>query len=174
MIPQRISARELARTAAAQLAPAFGLPPDAIVEQLFRHTPIDFPVVVDARLPFGVHRIGIAGITWRATVYLRSDCALPDADARGLLILLRHEAEHVRQQRADRLFYVRYVTGWLGRFFAQLFRENPFTHGAVRAAWYRAYRALPAEQAAYDAGDRAAELLARIGVGEAWRASSPK
>lgn len=127
------------------------------IDRIFEGTPRDFDVIFTDRLPFRVDRLGMTGITLFGRVYLRA--AARSLTPESLLLLLRHEAEHVRQQRRRGLgFYPRYLLGWLGRFAAELASRRD-SGGAIRAAWHRAYRAIPAECDAYEAEARARSLL---------------
>jgi hypothetical protein len=124
----------------------------ALVEAAFEHVPLDFPVHFRARLPLAAHRAGACGITLFGRVYLLHHiCSWPPLDR---LAILRHEAEHVRQQRADRLFYLRYGADWLGRFLRPEGARN------LRSRLRGAYRAIGAEREAYAAERRAREILA--------------
>lgn len=142
----------------APIAARLGLPREAL-DDVFDGCPSDFPVIVAEGLPFGVHRAGMSGITLAGRVYVRR--AVAERASAETIVLIRHEAEHVRQQRAERvLFYPRYGISWLITFLATIVRQNPFARGALSRAWYRAYRAIPAEREAYAAGDRARAILA--------------
>lgn len=128
----------------------------SIVERIFQGTPLDFPVIIGPTLPFRAHRAGMAGITLLGRVYLLRHAAQADTE---LLVLLRHEAEHVRQQRASRLFYARYAWAWLRAFARNVMLARSPRSAALRRAWYKAYRSIEAEREAYAAGDRARTLL---------------
>lgn len=125
----------------------------ALIGLIFQHAPLDFPVVISNSLPFFAHRLGMAGITLRGRVYLlKSILKHSPAD---IIALLRHEAEHVRQQRERGLaFYPRYVYDWIGGFFGRL-------PAAPGSRWHRAYLNIPYEMEAYSAGRSARMLLDR-------------
>lgn len=152
----RLSAGEIVTRAAG----ASGVPPD-LIEQLFRGTPRDFPVIVAETLPLWAHRFGMTGITLFGRVHLRNTVRnLPPAE---LIALVRHEAEHVRQQRERPvLFYPLYALFWL------LFFLNPFPGARLKTLRGKhgrgqgAYRAIPYEGRAYEAGDRALTALRGI------------
>jgi hypothetical protein len=141
----------------------------AIVARIFDETPLDFPVHFRDRLPLFAHRLGMIGITLAARVWLLVSARQLPADA--LIALIRHEAEHVRQQRERPiLFYPRYALGYLigllrpsstgslgdksseGRRHASR-REHSRTH--------RAYRSIGYEREAYAADATAREEIAR-------------
>jgi len=129
----------------------------ALTDRIFEGTPLDFPVIFTDRLPLGAGLLGMIGITLLGRVYLHS--SMRSSSPEALLFLLRHEAEHVRQQRRDRiLFYPRYILGWLRRFAMELSSASD-AERRVRRAWHRAYRMIPAEQEAYGAEARARILL---------------
>ena len=136
------------------------LPPDLLAE-IFRGVPVDFPVILSSTLPFRADLLGMVGITLRGRVHLRSSATEgPPAD---LIVLLRHEAEHVRQQRKDPLFfYLRYVAGWVRGFIRPPRgghgRGSP---GGVAGRWHRAYMGIEAEREAYEADARARALVNR-------------
>jgi len=132
---------------------------------LFGDVDLDFNVYVADRLPFAAHRFGMAAITLCGAVYLcRSSL---EFEATELLVLLRHEAEHVRQQRArPRSFYLRYVWDWLIDFVGNLVqrRSGPADR---HPGWYRAYRNITAEREARTTESelrcRLADLAVRAG-----------
>ncbi len=130
--------------------------PRSTVALIFQGAPLDFPVIVGTTLPLRAHRAGMAGITLLGRVFLLRHAAHVDIE---LLVLLRHEAEHVRQQRASRLFYMRYVRDWLRAFMRNLLLARSLRSAALRSAWYDAYRSIDAEREAYATGDRARALL---------------
>jgi hypothetical protein len=148
-----------ARAMIAEAGAAIGLSGDGI-DRIFEGAPSDFRVIISTRLPFFVHLAGMVGITLFGRVYIRSHMrSLPPA---ALLLLLRHEAEHVAQQRREgALFYPRYLFGWLLGLARELLRDakHRAKRGAQGGAWYRAYRNLPAEREAYDAEKRARIVL---------------
>lgn len=141
-------------------APGAEVPSD-LIERLFRGTPRDFPVICAETLPLRAHRFGMTGITLFGRVYLRNTVRnLPPAE---LIALLRHEAEHVRQQRESPvLFYPLYALFWL------LFFLHPFPGARLKTLRKKhgrgqgAYRAIPYEEKAYEAGDRALTALRAI------------
>ena len=145
-----------ARALIARSGAALGLR-ESLIGRIFEGTPIDFPVIIAERLPFFVHRAGMIGITLFGRVYLhaRAQAYSPSS----LLLLLRHEAEHVAQQRRQGLlFYPRYLFAWLRLFIAELFAPSKSRRHAG-SAWHRAYRLIPAELEAYGAEARARLLL---------------
>jgi hypothetical protein len=131
---------------------------------LFADTPVDFPVIFSGWLPLFVHRFGMVGITLFGRVYLLDQArTYPIVE---LIAIVRHEAEHVRQQReAPFLFYIRYVGEWL----VGLIGGKPGRDGSSarqpRDRWHRAYRAIAAEQEAYRA-ERGARQMLRYLLGE--------
>jgi hypothetical protein len=150
-VPDAVAASELLERAAS----AIGLPSDLLAE-IFAGVPIDFPVLLSPALPFGADRLGMIGITLGGRVHLLS--RVVRGDPADLIVLLRHEAEHVRQQREDRFFYVRYVWGWLGGFIRPP-REG--TRGGLAGRWRRAYIGIAAEREAYEADARARAVINR-------------
>lgn len=141
-----------ARDLLEDIAQALTIPHEQ-VERLFMGTPLDFPLAFAETLPLWAHRFGMVGITLWGTVHLRNIVRnLPPIE---LLALLRHEAEHVRQQeREPFLFYPRYAFSWLLSFL------NPRPGKRLQSLRVRygrghaAYRAIPYEEEAYAAGDR--------------------
>lgn len=131
------------------------------IEQLFRGTPLDFPVIFGPHLPLGAHRFGMVGITLFGRVYLRSTVRhLPPVE---LLSLLRHEAEHVRQQKERTLlFYPRYALSWLLSFLNPVPSERLQALRATHGRAHGAYRAIPYEEEAYGVGDRMRTALQAI------------
>lgn len=144
-----------AGTIVARTAEHLGVP-RSIVALIFQGTPLDFPVIIGPTLPLRAHRAGMAGITLLGRVFLLRHAAHVDIE---FLVLLRHEAEHVRQQRASRLFYVRYAWEWLRAYSRNLMLGRSLRSAALTSAWYDAYRSIDAEREAYAAGDRARALL---------------
>lgn len=145
-------AETLVHTLAARLA----LPPGEM-EQLFRGIPLDFPVIFRPTLPFGVHRQGMVGITLFKKVYLTEGMAA--ANPQSLLLLVLHEAVHVRQQRAQVLFYPCYGLAYLWGMLRFGFRRGG---GTISQRMHKAYRQIPAERAAYATEGRARLRLRRI------------
>lgn len=145
-----LGCQELLENAARKIS----LRPEAVAE-IFADTPVDFTVIITSSLPFLVHRFGMRGITIGGRVYLLE--SVLDSPASSLIVLLRHEAEHVRQQRNDPWFYLRYFYGWARGFLPRLFSGR----GKIGASWHAAYMEIKAEQEAYGAGDRARELLTK-------------
>lgn len=146
--PERIEARHLLR----EIALRGGIGSETL-ERIFEGTPVDFPVRFSSRLPLMAHRLGMIGITLFGTVHLLARTL--DYPPGELLVLLRHEAEHVRQQRTRGLvFYPRYLYYWIRHFFGSL------PHSPT-GRWRRAYFDIPDEREAYAAGDRARRLLNR-------------
>jgi hypothetical protein len=142
-----VSARDVVREAAARI----DLSSDLITE-IFDGAPLDFPIIFSRHLPFFVERIGMAGITLAGRVWL-TEAAREHTPAR-LIALVRHEAEHVRQQRErPAAFYLRYGLGYL----TGLVRPE----GGIAAAsrFDRAYRSIAYEREAYAAGARAWSLI---------------
>lgn len=128
------------------------------VAELFRGTPLDFPVAFTDRLPFGAHRFGMVGITLFGKVRFLN--RVRDFSPVELLSLLRHEAEHVRQQRRNPVFfYPLYGLWWLAGFFNpwpdERLKRLRGQHGRSLAA----YRAIPYEVDAYGVGDATRTLL---------------
>ena len=135
--------------------------PIADVLALFQDAPLDFPVIFSSTLPLQAHRFGMVGITLRGSVWLLNRAR--ELSPLRLLALIRHEAEHVQQQRkAMGFFYPRYGLSWLGNML------NPFPNEHLRAfrkeygRSYAAYRAIPYEIEAYLAGDRYEEELRHL------------
>lgn len=181
-----MSARDLLADAAARL----GL--DAsLVAEIFDGAPLDFPVVVASHLPLLADRFGMVGITLAGRVWLLE--SVRDLPADALIALIRHEAEHVRQQRErPLLFFLRYGLGYIrgllrngapvawrttspsaqgasapspGTAAPATLRSPSALIGRVRSRAYLAYRSIGYEREAYRAE---AEARARI---ERWRAS---
>lgn len=125
----------------------------AVIDRIFEHAPLDFPIIISNSLPFFAHQLGMAGITLRGRVHLLKSILLHSpAD---IIVLIRHEAEHVRQQRERGLaFYPRYVYDWIGGFLGNL-------SAAPGSRWYRAYLNISYEREAYSAGKCARMLLDR-------------
>ncbi len=146
-----VAARELLQRAAAAIEL-----PAATLETIFLGAPTDFRVIIGSRLPFRIERFGMAGITLFGTVYLHE--AVLGYSPVDLIVLVRHEAEHIRQQRASATFYARYLIGWLQSF---LLRRGSDSGGGVARRWHDAYMSIPAECEAYAAGDRARDLINR-------------
>lgn len=125
----------------------------ADVERLLSDVPMDFPVTIDDRLPFGVERHGMSGITLRGRVYIHQ--AVLEQSPLSILLLLRHEAEHVRQQRnSPYWFYVRYVGEWI----VAVIRLLGSARNRVSRS-RRAYLMISAEREAYGAEGRARAML---------------
>ena len=132
--------------------------PEADVIDLFRDVPLDFPIFFRKRLPFRVNRFGMIGITLRGRVWLLEK--IKTGNPIWLLGLIRHEAEHVRQQRLEPLlFYPRYLLYWLGNFLNPLPSTNLRDLRKRYTRTHGAYRAIPYEIAAYGAGDHLKEIL---------------
>lgn len=129
-----------------------------LLDEIFRGVPLDFPVIFGRHLPLAADRFGMAGITLFRRVYLleKARSYAPE----DLITLIRHEAEHVRQQRSDRLFYLRYAGQWLGSIFRDIFlslrqtRSPRFTTLA-----HTAYLSIQAEREAYNADSVTRRLL---------------
>lgn len=122
------------------------------VRRLFVGVPLDFPVIITDRLPFRLDRRRMIGVTFRGRVWILSSWL--DRPALHLLSLLRHEAEHVGQQRRSPVgFYPRYVGGWLCNLMHGGSAEIE-TSGSLSSRMRRAYRRIPDERSAYLAGRR--------------------
>jgi hypothetical protein len=119
--------------------------PESAIEGLFHPSTADFPVIFVRRLPLGASRFGMIGITLGRRVYLAE--TVRRYPPQKLIALLRHEAEHVLQQRSP-LFYPRYVGQWLAGAIRALFSRSG---GSVRWRLYQAYRNIQAEEEAYGA-----------------------
>ncbi len=128
--------------------------PEDLLDTIFTGVPLDFPLLYRRRLPLRVDLLGMIGITLRGRVYLHERAR--SISPRAFLRLLRHESEHVRQQREERLFYMRYITGFIRALLPLLFRSGA---GSLGERFHRAYLRIPAERAAYAADERALELL---------------
>ena len=150
---KQVRAETLVREIAGQL----GYPEEEILS-LFNGAPLDFPIFFTRRLPFLVHRFGMVGITLTARVWLLEHVI--ERDPVLLLALIRHEGEHVVQQRKSPLFF---YPGYLFSWFKHLFSLSPseelqsFRKRFGRS--YAAYRAIPYEVEAYAAGDSLAERV---------------
>lgn len=154
-MPDVVTARDLLLETAA----VAGLAPD-LLDEIFEGAPLDFPVHFAPSLPFSVHRFGMAGITLFARVHLLA--AVRAYPAAQLIALLRHEAEHVRQQRAGGgWFYPKYLWDWGREFLRPQRRTDDVTGRSRTARWHRAYTNIPYEREAYAAGNRALDLLNR-------------
>lgn len=151
-MPHTLIAETLVNRLAAQLA----LPANA-VPILFGGLPLDFPIIFRRTLPFAVHRQGMAGITLFQKVYLLE--AMETANPQSLLLLILHEAVHIRQQRNQALFYPCYGLAYLWG----ILRFGVSRHrGGIRQQLHRAYRQIPAERQAYAAEDRARLRLRKM------------
>ena len=98
---------------------------ESVIGEFFTDVPLDFPIFFRRSLPFQANRFGMIGITLRGKVWLlkKAEAGTPI----WLLSLIRHEAEHVRQQRLEPLlFYPRYVLYWLA------YLLNPFPGTVLR------------------------------------------
>ncbi len=146
-----------ARSVVALAAERGGFDADEIV-RLFGSAPLDFPVIFRRHLPLYVDLNGMRGITIFQRVWLLD--RVVDAAPIDLIGLIRHEAEHVAQQRTNPLlFYPRYLVDWL---LGYLRKNRHGTLAALRRRFGRAhaaYRFIPDERRAYAAGLR---LEARI------------
>ncbi len=154
----RVEARQLAVLVGTEL----GLTGSDLL-RFFGDAPLDFPVTFSGRLPFLAHRFGMVGITLGGKVRLLEKSR--NSSPPWFLSLLRHEAEHVRQQRKEPiLFYPRYLLFWLAKLL------HPFPSDDLRSLrrryglFYAAYRAIPYEIDAYREGDGLAERLKSIGT----------
>lgn len=151
-MPHTLIAATLVDSLATQLA----LPPNA-VPILFGGLPLDFPILFRPTLPFGVHRQGMVGITLFQKVYLQE--AMATATPQSLLLLILHEAVHIRQQRNQRLFYACYGLAYLWGMLRFGFGRNG---GSWQQRLHRAYRQIPAERQAYAAEGRARLRLRKM------------
>ncbi|MEP7218800.1 MAG: hypothetical protein ABI876_07775, partial [Bacteroidota bacterium] len=140
------------------LARAIGMRRE-LIDEIFRDAPTDFQVIISSTLPFRADLFGMIGITLLGRVYLLEQVRSYSPSA--LIALLRHEAEHVRQQRETRFFHIRYIAGWLRNIPRGGAGNNTGTFRALGSRWHRAYRDIPAEKEAYAAEDRARDLLKR-------------
>ncbi len=132
---------------------------ESVTRRIFSDVPTDFRVMIRHWLPFGVHRMGMGGITLFGRVWLHSSVRrLP---SERLLLLLRHEATHIRQQRAQPIgFYFRYGIDWIAGVIGLTSltlddREDP----RVLSRWMRAYYAIPFEREAYREEARARSIV---------------
>lgn len=146
----------IARTLVADLATRIGLPADA-VKILFHRIPLDFPIIFRRTLPFAVHRQGMVGITLFKKVYLLEGMAT--ANPQSLLLLILHEAIHVRQQQSQAVFYPCYGLAYLWGLLRFGFRRNS---GTIQQRLHAAYRQIPAEREAYTAEERARLQLRKM------------
>jgi hypothetical protein len=150
-VRHRLSARDVAADAAARL----GLDP-SVVAEIFDGAPLDFPIVFATRLPLFAHRLGMIGITIGARVWLLD--AARRLPPESLLALVRHEAEHVRQQRErPLLFYPLYGLDYLRTLLSG--RDRATDRSASMT--HHAYRTIGYERAAYAADAAARERIAR-------------
>ncbi|MCB0712247.1 MAG: hypothetical protein KDD67_07955 [Ignavibacteriae bacterium] len=143
-----------------ELGEQLGLSEEQVLS-FFTDSPLDFPIYFASRLPFFVDRFGMVGITIRGKVWLLNKAR--NGHPIFLLSLVRHEAEHVAQQRREPiLFYPRYFISWLGNFLI------PFPSKKLRQFRKRfghrhaAYRAISYEVEAYRVGDSLAERLRKV------------
>lgn len=128
------------------------------VEALFAGVPLDFPVRISGRLPFRVDLLGMVGITLFGRVHILQRAMW--YSPHDILSLLRHEAEHVRQQRrTGARFYVRYISDWI-RLVAH--PDSTESTQGLRARMSRAYLRIGFEREAYAAEQRTRELLRAI------------
>lgn len=124
-----------------------------VTKEIFAGVTLDFPVTFARSLPLYANLLGMAGITICGRVWLLDSVRKYPADA--LLVLIRHEAEHVRQQRERPFgFYPRYAI----EFVRGLVRPSE-TKGRNR--FDRAYRSISFERSAYAAGSRARRMIDR-------------
>lgn len=144
----RLIARDLVASARASL----GLH-ENVIDEIFDGAPLDFPVVFSLHLPLLADRFGMTGITLLGSVwFVESVRSLP---AISLLSLLRHEAEHVRQQRERPvMFYPRY-----GLAFLRALVEP--ARGRIGSRFLAAYRRIPYEEEAYRADAVAHRIVLR-------------
>lgn len=145
-----------ATTLVADLAARLALPADA-VKRLFHGIPLDFRIIFRTKLPFAVHRQGMVGITLFKNVYLLEGMAT--ANPQTLLLLILHEAIHVRQQRNQVLFYPCYGLTYLWGMLRFGFNSNG---GTIQQRLHAAYRQIPAEREAYAAEGRARLQLRKM------------
>ena len=125
--------------------------PHELILSAYGPAPSDFPVHFVRHLPFGADRFGMVGITLRGQVWLLD--RLRDRPPLQLLTLLRHEAEHVAQQRRAKLaFYPLYVGEWLLNLLRPGLPIPPTATGRPGRS-YAAYRNISYERDAYRAGD---------------------
>lgn len=133
----------------------------AVVRELFDGVPLDFPIILTDRLPLDLQRRRMIGVTFGGKVWILSSYL--DRPAVRLLTLLRHEAEHVEQQRRDPLlFYPRYGLSWLCNILGARPPQGATglrAGGTARA--HAAYRAIIDERKAYAAGNRFRSRLIR-------------
>jgi hypothetical protein len=145
----------IARDVVREAADRIGL--DAsIVDEIFASAPIDFPVRFARHLPLFADRFGMVGITLAARVWLLESTR--EYSPESLIALIRHEAEHVRQQREHPAsFYPRYGLGYLARLIA-----TRASAASGRSSRFRqAYRDIEFEREAYAAGARALAIIER-------------
>lgn len=122
------------------------------IRALFSGVPIDFPVIVAERLPLRLERRRMIGVTIRGRVWILESWL--ERSPLQLLALLRHEAEHVRQQRnSPILFYPRYLLGWICNLLRGGSAETETPRG-ISGRMHGAYRGIPDERSAYLAGRR--------------------
>jgi hypothetical protein len=141
----------------AEAARRIGLSPHA-TDALFEGVPRDFPVRIHRKLPMRADLLGMIGITLFGTVHILERALR--YSPHDILSLLRHEAEHVRQQRrSGTLFYVRYIFDWV----RLVVHPDP---GEPARGWRAridgAYLGIGFEREAYAAEQRARELLGAI------------
>ena len=154
-MPDVVTARDLLMRTAALAGVDAGL-----LDTIFEGAPLDFTVRFAPTLPFSVHRFGMAGITLFGRVHLLDRVReYPPAE---LIVLVRHEAEHVRQQRRrGPLFYPKYLWDWGREFLRRRSDTDDMASRRAMRRWWLAYMNIPDEREAYAAGGRARDLLNR-------------
>jgi len=131
---------------------ASGVLSRSVAEAIFASVPTDFTLRIRPRLPLFAHRSGAVAITLCGDVTALRP-AWEGMPPTTQCALLRHEAEHVRQQRAaPLLFYLRYGLAWVWGFMT--------VPGGRGTRGHRAYRSIPYEVDAYAAEAEAARRLA--------------
>ena len=151
-----------------RLATDTGFSP-ALIAEIFHGVPVDFPVTISRHLPLGADRLGMAGITIGGHVYLVESVRRYPSEE--LIRLLRHEAEHVRQQRSDQLFYLRYGWQWLREMILSLPKLRGSDSERVRKAFHDCEAALE-RHGLVDSRRKVAELvrdLEETGSARFWR-----
>ena len=130
------------------------------ISQLFEQVYLDFPVIFTQRLPLFAHRFNMIGITLCGNVYLLE--RLRDLPYIELLSILRHEAEHVKQQqRSPLLFYVRYCLSYIIGILRPASNDEMKKLRQRFGRLHAAYRSIPYEVDAYKVGDTVRNVLKR-------------
>ncbi|MBC8146313.1 MAG: hypothetical protein H7X80_12070 [bacterium] len=144
----RLNARDVVRDVAAR-----NHLPQRVIDEIFVDAPLDFPVVFSRRLPLFADRFGMDGITLNASVWLLE--SVRSYPVTEFLSLLRHEAEHVRQQRErPAMFYLHYGLDFIKALAAP-------AADRMGSRFRAAYTGIGHEREAYAAGAKTRKIIER-------------